>query len=326
MYDAAAVAALRAGAAAVAVEWGLAPDAAIHLLNLSENATFLAEDGDRRIVLRVHRPGYHSVAEIESEHLWIEALRAEGVVATPAPLRTQTGARLARLTLADGGVRQVAAFAFQPGREPAPDEDLRDAFATLGALTARLHGWTQAWRAPPGFTRKIWDFDACLGTRPLWGDWRAAIGLTPPDRALLARTAVLIQRRLAAFGRGPARFGLIHADLRLANLLIAEGISVIDFDDCGYGWRLYDFAAAISFMEDSPQIPALRAAWLEGYRRIAAIPAEDEAELDSFVMLRRMLLTAWLASHAETPTAQALNPAYAAGTVALAEDYLTRFG
>ena len=44
--------------------------------------------------------------------------------------------------------------------------------------------------------------------------------------------------------------------------------------------------------------------------------------LPTFVMLRRLLLTAWIASHAETPTAQALGAGYTDGTVALGEQFL----
>jgi hypothetical protein len=43
-------------------------------------------------------------------------------------------------------------------------------------------------------------------------------------------------------------------------------------------------------------------------------------------MLRRMLLTAWVASHAETPTAQAMGTAYTQGTLTLAEGFLARQG
>jgi hypothetical protein len=44
-----------------------------------------------------------------------------------------------------------------------------------------------------------------------------------------------------------------------------------------------------------------------------------------FVMLRRILLVAWIASHAETPTAEALGSGYTEGTLAMAEDFLARF-
>lgn len=111
--------------------------------------------------------------------------------------------------------------------------------------------------------------------------------------------------------------------MRAANLLVeGERLAVIDFDDCGFSWYAYDFAAAISFMEHESFIPGLRKAWVAGYRRVAHFSAEDEAALPMFVMLRRMQLTAWIGSHGETPTAQAMGAAYTRGSVALGAAYL----
>ena len=59
----------------------------MHLLNVSENATYLVRDPDEGpSILRVHRLGYHSAAEIESELAWMDALRAEAGVRTPRVL------------------------------------------------------------------------------------------------------------------------------------------------------------------------------------------------------------------------------------------------
>jgi Ser/Thr protein kinase RdoA (MazF antagonist) len=151
------------------------------------------------------------------------------------------------------------------------------------------------------------------------------MGLDAAGRAHLARVASALRRRLDAFGQGPDRFGLIHADLRLANLL-ADGdrLTVIDFDDCGLSWFAYDFAAAVSFFEHEPIVPTLAEAWARGYRRSAPFGAEEEAALPMFMMLRRMLLTAWIASHAETPLAQEMGVAYTQGTLAMGEDFLAR--
>ena len=77
---------------------------------------------------------------------------------------------------------------------------------------------------------------------------------------------------------------------------------MIDFDDCGFCWFLYDFATTVSFFEDHPQVPELKDAWVEGYRSVAPLAAADEAELDTFVMLRRLLLVAWIGSHHEFAT------------------------
>jgi Ser/Thr protein kinase RdoA (MazF antagonist) len=89
---------------------------------------------------------------------------------------------------------------------------------------------------------------------------------------------------------------------------------------------MYDFAAAISFMEDDPRVPGLKEAWLRGYRKVRPLSPEDEAEIDTFVMLRRMALLAWIGSHIEAPEPQALAPGFAATTARLGAAYLDRLG
>lgn len=89
---------------------------------------------------------------------------------------------------------------------------------------------------------------------------------------------------------------------------------------------MYDFAAGISFMEDHPQVPALREAWLDGYRAVRPLSAADEAEIDSFIMLRRMALLAWIGSHSGTDLARAQAPYFASVSARLARDYLGRCG
>lgn len=308
--------------------WNLSPDADVALLNVSENATFRVEDGDRALVLRVHRLNYHDADEIRSELAWIEALRREGVVDTPEPLKGRDGGYVQTLLSAAGRpMRRAVAFAFAGGREPAPGEDLVAWFHRLGGLTARMHLHTKAWPRPDTFRRKTWDFDAMFGPRPFWGDWRKGVGLDARGTALIARALDCIRHRLERFGHGPDRFGLIHADLRLANLLVEdEHLRVIDFDDCGLSWHLYDFAAAVSFFEHDPIVASLREAWVEGYRGVAPLPREDEAELPIFVAMRRFLLVAWIASHPEVPIARELGPTYTAGSLDMAEALLSTYG
>ncbi|MEM9814670.1 MAG: phosphotransferase [Pseudomonadota bacterium] len=326
LYDDAFIETLRLGAEGLVSTWGLSPETSVSLLTVSENATFRADDPARAapVILRVHRPGYHTRAEIESELVWIEALRAEEIVDIPAPLTIPEGGHIAGFAAGEEK-RDVVAFEFMAGDEPSADEDLVPGFRKLGAISARLHQHARHWQRPESFVRKTWTFDTTVGPTPHWGDWRAGIGLTPEGKEILERTCLELKHRLDAYRQGPERFGLIHADLRLANLLIDETghIGVIDFDDCGFGWFMYDFAAAVSFYEHAPFIPDVQAAWIEGYREVADLPAEDEAMLGTFVMLRRLLLTAWLASHAETPTAQELGNGYTDGTVAIAERFLS---
>jgi len=305
--------------------WALPADTGIRLLTFSENATFLLTDpaqGTRR-VLRVHRPGYHTTPEIHSELAWIQALRHDRVLSTPAPLPGTNGALLQALN--HGGLqRQAVLFEHVAGSEPGTGDPLAPWFAELGAITARMHGHARAWQQPPGFVRKVWTYEAALGQRAHWGPWRAGIGLDQPGRALIERVCERLREGLAQYGTAPARFGIIHADLRLANL-IAHGrdLHVIDFDDCGLSWFVYDFAAAVSFIEHLPILPDLLEAWLAGYRRVAPLPAEDEAAIPLMIMLRRLLLLAWIASHSETPTARDLGQGFTGETLRLCEAFLS---
>ena len=309
--------------------WDVPEGASARLINLSENATYLVEaPGGWRSVLRVHREGYHSKTAIASELAWMDALRAEAGLVTPEAIPARDGERIQ--TGRAAGLpreRHMVMFAFIEGEEPDETRDLTRPFERLGEVSARLHLHAMDWWPPPWFERLTWDFDHILGPKPNWGDWRAAPGLDRESLAVLERQQETIRRRLAAFGQGRERYGLIHADIRLANLLVSEDDTrVIDFDDCGWGWFLYDVATALSFIEDSPQVPALVDAWLRGYRRVRALGREDEAEIATFVMLRRMALLAWIGSHGETDLARSLGAPYTHGSCALAEEYLRGFG
>jgi Ser/Thr protein kinase RdoA (MazF antagonist) len=304
--------------------WRFSPLASITLLNVSENATFALRDPDgRELVLRVHRVGYSSAEEIRSELAWMDALRRDGVIETAAAVPGADGQYVQLLASRTGApARFTVAFERLPGREP----DSRDAarwFERLGELTARMHRHAQSWPVPAGFRRKRWDLDAMVGPQGFWGPWRSGIGLDQAGTAILEDVLDVIRRRLDRFGQGADVFGLVHADLRLANLLVdGTHLRIIDFDDCGFSWYLYDFATAVSFIEHEPVVPDLLQAWLQGYCRQMPLRAEARAEIPTFVVLRRILLTAWLASHAEVPISREIGRSFTAGTVVLAQEML----
>jgi Ser/Thr protein kinase RdoA (MazF antagonist) len=322
---------LRELATAALALYELPPGASVEMINLSENATYRVDDpaSARRWALRVHREGYHSEIAIASELAWLTALRRDGAAITPNPLPGRDG-KLVQ-TAAHPSMprpRNVVLSDWEEGTEPSEsDAAIREWFGILGETTARMHAHVRNWSPPHYFTRHSWDFETSLGARPHWGSWRDGMGLNAEREALFARTVGRIERRLVRFGKGPDRFGLIHCDMRLANLLIdGEVAKVIDFDDCGFSWLLYDCATTVSFFEHSPEVPDLIAAWVDGYRRVGVLAAEDEAEIPTFVMLRRLLLVAWIGSHSETELAQSMGVAYTEGTVGLCEAYLARFG
>ncbi|GAB4282584.1 MAG: phosphotransferase [Roseovarius sp.] len=309
--------------------WDIPEGARARLINVSENATYLVEaPGGYKSVLRIHRENYHTHRAIECELAWMEALEAEGVVTTPGVYVGRNGDPIQQGHV-EGlpAPRFMVLFHFVEGAPPDESGDMKAGFEELGQIAARCHEHVLNWQKPEPLERLTRDLDAFFGANPTWGDWRDAPEVTPEVREVLERVEATIRARLEAFGKAPDRYNLIHADMRLANLLEDEsGTRLIDFDDCGWGWFLYDFAAAISFIEDDPRIPGMKEAWIRGYRSVRDLSAEEEAEIDTFVMLRRRALLAWIGSHIEAPEPQALAPGFAATTARLGQEWLERVG
>jgi Ser/Thr protein kinase RdoA (MazF antagonist) len=303
-------------------------DVSVDLINVSENATYRVEDraSGRKWALRVHRAGYHSRTAVASELAWLMALRAEAGVVTPVPVAGRDGERIQ--TLEHDGVpepRNVVLFEWEDGVEPARTDEA--SFELLGETAARMHAHVRRWHRPNWFERHTWDFETSLGARPHWGRWQDGMGVTPENMGVLAATVAVIHDRLQRFGKSRDRFDLVHGDMRLANLLMDGGnVKVIDFDDSGFSWFLYDCATTVSFFEHAPEVPDLLAAWVRGYRRIGSLSEDEENEIATFVMLRRLLLIAWIGSHSETELAQSMGVSYTNETIPLCERYLSRFG
>ena len=303
--------------------YALPEGVAVSMINLSENATYRVQVPDgRKWALRIHREGYHSKTAIASELAWLMDLRDTGIVVTPSPVKGRNGEIIQEVSS-----RHVVLSDWETGSEPGIGQDLTKPFEILGEVTARMHGHARTWKRPPYFERFTWNFETSLGEeKPHWGRWRDGMGVDAAKAKLFGRTVDLIGKRLKAYGQDNNRFGLIHCDLRLANLLIdGEQVKVIDFDDCGFGWYMYDAATPVSFYEHEPQVPALIESWKAGYRRVIDLPAADEEEIPTFVMLRRLLLVAWIGSHSETDLAKSMGLPYTDGTTGLCEAYLSKF-
>jgi Ser/Thr protein kinase RdoA (MazF antagonist) len=313
----------------IAAAWQLdAPP--VTLIAVSENATFRVGAGDAAgLVVRVARPGYaESTAHVSSELLWIEALVTDGVIRTPAPVRTAEGTLLASLADERGSRWTAVAFEHVAGAmledQLGAGGDAAAQFAEIGRLTARLHDHARRWRSPDGFRRFSWDTADMVGPGARWGHWtRAALG--PGERQVLQRAQDAALRTLAVLGvdRSPRHFGLIHADLRPSNVMVNDaGLTVIDFDDCGYGYYLYDFGSALTFYEHRPEAKAMAAAWLDGYRSAALLTAEDLRAAGALSMLRRLTILGWTTTHREDALPPGLSAEYLPGTVEVAGRYL----
>ena len=312
-------------------EYDLPPDSTLRLLNLSENATYAVEDADTgaRSILRVHRKNYHRPHEIESELDWLDALRRDGDVTVPTVLPARDGRRVVTVDH-DGTARHVVHFEMVAGAEPDEKTLTVADFHTLG----RHHGRAARPLDGRGPARRASAGSPGTGSTASAITRAGAAGRTPPGWAsrrarLLGRASDLLQRGLAEYGTGPER-------VRPRPRRPAAGqparrrrptITVIDFDDCGFGWYFYDFGTAVSFFEDDPARARVAGRLGHGLPQPAArCPPPTRTMLPSFVLLRRLLLLAWMGTHSHSKESQAMSISYAEGSCALAERYLSSNG
>ncbi len=294
------------------------------LINLSENHTFRIDIMDNpKYIIRVHRPNYQTLEAIKSELLWLLALKRDTDLRLVTPIAGVDNQFVQQIKKRNGQKLLAVCFAFENGREADNEQD-EELFSHLGRFAAICHKHVENWQLPKNFTRPIWDENNILDEDGLWGNWRIAPKVNGEIREILEILDKRLRRDLREYGKHKDRFGLIHADMRLANILIDEGEPrLIDFDDCGFGWFAYDFGAAISFFEDSDKIPQLKNKWLSAYRKIRPFSELDEKMLDTLIMLRRLALLAWIGSHNETDLAQSLSDNFAENSAKMAQKYLT---
>ncbi len=313
-------------------KFGIEETDSVKLLQFSENATYLVYNKltkEKDGVLRISRPGYHTLEELESEMSWLKQINDYTPLIVARPLLGANNKNIQIINGDDGKEYYCVLCEFLEGE--APDEDNETAavkqFEFLGETTAYLHRQTQIWNGTKRLKRIDWTYDNMIGNTPVWGSWKDAEDLTPEIKQILERTSAVIKKRLTRYGKNENNYGLIHSDLRLSNILIeGEQIKVIDFDDCGFGWHLHDMASALSFIETKNIVPKLVNSWLKGYKKVLPFTDTDFEEIDTFIMQRRMQLMAWLASHSESDPVRELSVGFTEGTVELADRYLRLFG
>lgn len=318
---------LEQGLINVLVDWQLDINKMkVKLLTISENATFLVQhhNQNERYIFRVQRPNYHIYGEQEvlSELAWVDALQRDHIVDTARPIATKSQQLVNHMNI-DGNLFNIVAFEFKQGKEPESTDDLTKWYKILGKTSAQMHSHSRQWRKPQCFIRKTWDFSTTIGANNYWGDWRHSLGLSADGQSLLEKVTQQLKQRTDAYGKDDKNFGLIHCDMRLANLLVyGDKLTIIDFDDCGLSWYLYDLAASLSFIEHEPYVPQLIQAWLEGYQQECALSQVDLSMITTLIMLRRIQMMAWVSSHYETPTGQKMGVNFTQQTLRLAENYL----
>jgi len=281
--------------------------AELKFISQSENIVFKVRSAqEEEFVLRLHRPGYNSLAELQSERVWTAALNNTGISA-PIGVPSITGEQFVQIEERYAGMLHWAeGTTLRPEFYATRDPHIRSRYLQqLGRLIARLHEQAIAWTPPQGFERRNLDTDGLVGEMPSWGRfWEVPeIDRAVRDRLSHLRKALqLILGEYEILARATQQFSLIHADLHLDNVIRSnDTLHVIDFDDTAFGFHAFDLAVAINEFQTLPEYDEIADALITGYSTIRPIHAERmRAWLRPFHVVRTCSLLGWLHDRPET--------------------------
>lgn len=291
-------------------------DARLTLQRHEHNTTFRVDvRAGGPYLLRINRPRVHTPDTIGSEMAWLSALRRDTDLCVPEPVAARDGSLV--VIASDPGVpepRVCVLLHWLDGRfvngRLVPSHLWR-----VGALAGRLQDHAATWTLPAGFLRPRVDTltsDAKVdsigappalagrGDHPTADDADRALQLvealvSTDDAGLFARALEIVWATTRTLMRETGAFGLVHGDLHYENVLFHRGEArAIDFDDCGWGFRLYDLAVTLSELEKRPRYVEFQDALIGAYAQARRLPADHAMHINAFLVLRRMQILLWV--------------------------------
>lgn len=269
------------------------PYTSIRFIAQRENTVYRVDDSTTGQVwaLRLHRPGLRTEAELISECQWLQYLSSGGL-GVPLPIAT----RNAEWCVEHNG-HWVDMQTWLPGKSINPDAS-EVHYQALGFTMAKLHTLSDNWAKPTHFQRPNWDLNGFLGDTPEWGCFWENPALDHSQKKLFEQfrhtaSKVLKQKH------NDLDFGLIHADLVSENVLVnGSNIQLIDFDDSGFGYRLFELATVILRLQRSHGWESRTQALIAGYQSVRPLSLDS---LDMFIALRACTYIGWIIPRRNEP-------------------------
>ncbi|HVU13293.1 MAG TPA: phosphotransferase [Phototrophicaceae bacterium] len=294
-------------------------EADLHSVAYTNNAVFeaLTPDGGH-FAVRLHRPGHKRVEWIKSELVWLAAICRDTTLCVPRPIQPIDGEPIVYVPVAGLSEPIVGTvFAWIDGRFEGANTLSLNQVRAIGAFLSRLHDYSMRFEPPASFSRPRLDEHGLSGGESAYSSGAGSALFTDEDRRVFQQVEERVRNVMRALTISQATFGLIHADFLMKNMVFKDDeICAIDFDDCSWGYFLYDLAPLMLQFKDEPRYPELRDALWEGYSAQRALPETYRAYVETFVAARDMFSCWWVAGNLHNPRVRERAPELIAYRVA----------
>jgi len=244
---------------------------------------YLVETREAKFVLRVSHAQWRSSGEIQFELAFLDHLRGQGV-SVAAPQATVDGSLFLSLT-APEGQRCAALFPFAPGEIPLCDLNLMQA-GVLGQTLAQVHEGSRSFWEPchrPALTLENLLHDSVDQLLPFFAN-------QPEEQTYLQELRSRLQANLGHWTQSDGHWVVCWGDPHSGNAHFTQsgGITLFDFDQCGYGWRIFDIAKFLQTSLRTGMSYSVRQAFLQGYESVAPLEVQELSALSDWVQVAHL--------------------------------------
>lgn len=275
--------------------YGLQPTKA-ELIRQSVNDTYRVHVADMDLFLRLYAPNPYYGTTHEDFRFELDLLvhLAAHRVPVVAPIRDRHGELLSEVEVS--GQRRYAALFPEATGAPHkawwPRIDDEAAVRELGRLLARMHRVADDF----GSRGSRYEFDLrYLLDEPLrLLHMRLDAHARADDMAFFHDTAEALRSVIAGLGKRANTYGVIHGDAHVGNVLYHKkaGFTLIDFDHCAHGWRVYDLVPLLNTLRinvrDAAIVERVWSLVLEGYEMERPLSELERESIPVFQVLWRL--------------------------------------
>ncbi len=245
------------------------------------NDTYRVICADAVYSLRIYRHGLRSLQDIQYELAALNYLHEQGADVA-YPVEKHAGGFITEIT-APEGLRFLIVTADAKGVEP--DYETTDNARLFGASLASLHQKADTFTT--GYSRPQLDVDTLLHTSLLI--IKPYLSRDGEQFTFFDRTVSDICASLCGVDFSQLDTGFCHGDCHGGNVHLSEGVLThFDFDCCGFGLRVFEWATFRWDTWDADNGDELWSQFLAGYRAERDIGVADFQWVDLFVVIRHI--------------------------------------
>lgn len=240
---------------------------------------YLVETQTRLYILRVSHSHWRTKTDIEFELDLLEFLH-QHMIPVAYPIRTREHKLFIEID-APEGKRYANLFVYAPGKVALGDLNPGQSYK-LGETVALLHQTALGFRCQTHRQTLTLDYLLDDSFRAIGPFLEAKIA----DLDYLTEVMIQVKSQLQYFPKDPPLWTVCWGDPHSGNVhfTLDRQLMLFDFDQCGYGWRIFEIAKFLQISLTTGLAAKARSAFIDGYQSITLLMNDEIAVLQPFTV------------------------------------------